>query len=169
LQSTLTSHGWCSCRFLSPPPVTPPAAVKVNFADYPHNYVYNATCIAAIRAALVEAYSQPMTGVTRPASASTGPPSTQLDWRYNLWDAASKALLFLKAQWAGALPASYVLSVPWRDSGFVDACVGRADGGSFATGGAILRLAAALLRLVCVASLEVAGSRASRSLRRPWL
>ena len=124
----------CSCRFLRVGAAIP-QSISLNFKDDPHTYIYNATCISAIRAAILAAYNQPRPGLVRPASASSGPASSQTDWGSDYWDAAAKSLKFLQAQWAGALPVNYNIS--WREAGFVGACSGAADGGSFATGGAL--------------------------------
>lgn len=112
----------------------PPEPQRRNFEQAPHYYVYNATCIASIRSAIVAAFNQPRTGLERPSPDSTALPSNKLHWKRDYWDAAVKSMLFLKAQWAGRLPVAY--GVPWRQPGFVGACGGRADGGSFAGGGA---------------------------------
>jgi hypothetical protein len=124
----------CSCRFLKPPPAVAPEPQRLNFERAPHHYVYNATCIASIRSTIVAAFNQPRTGLVRPRFNSTALPSTKLHWRRDYWDAAAKSMSFLKAQWAGRLPVAY--GVSWRQPGFAGACGGRADGGSFAGGGA---------------------------------
>ena len=96
-------------------------------------YIYNATCMTDIRDTIIVNLNQPRAGLLRNASAATAP-STAADWGNDYWDAAAKSLLFYEAQWAGSLPVGY--RIAWRQPGFVGACGGRADGGSFSGGGA---------------------------------
>lgn len=85
-----------------------------------------------IRQSILSGFQEPAPGNVRPAQAEA--PAAAGAWPHNYWTTATHALRFLKAQWAGALPEGY--DVAWREPGFVGACGGSADGGSFATGGA---------------------------------
>jgi hypothetical protein len=117
-----------------------PEPVKVDFAKAPHYYVYNATCISAIRSELIAAFNKPASGLVRPVADETALKSTPAQWGIDYWDAAMKSLKFLRMQWAGKLPPPAQYDIAWRKPGFIDACNGRAEGGSFAGGGALRKL-----------------------------
>lgn len=106
--------------------------------------MFDATCMQEVRENLLAIIDQPATNLTRPLNNNTRPGAAgSAAWDIDYLDAMGDSLTFLRAQWAGVLPADYNTVGPgneWRKPGFVEKAAGcPADlGGNFATGGAFL-------------------------------